>query len=109
MAHHKVSAHLQGQGSLVRSQFLSDPRELGRSEMRKAERIRKMLLDVIDDVKVTEPEQMRVQLIAAGWTPQTQSIWRDPRGKLHLGPYGAWKKMCAEVKAEDKPDKDEEA
>jgi hypothetical protein len=62
------------------------------------ERIRKMLLDVIDDVKTTEPEQMKVQLIAAGWRPKTQHIWQHPNGSLHLGPYGAWKKMCAEVK-----------
>ena len=64
-----------------------------------AERIRKMLLAVVDDCKATQPEEMRIQLIAAGWKPMTQHIWKHPNGSLHLGPYGAWKKMCAELKA----------
>jgi hypothetical protein len=64
-----------------------------------AQRIRKMLLDVVDDCQQTPPEQMRVQLIAAGWTPMSQHIWKHPSGSLHLGPYGAWKKMLAELKA----------
>lgn len=59
-----------------------------------------MLLDVIDDCKETAPEQMRVQLIAAGWHPVTQHIWKHPNGALHTGPYGAWKKMCAELRTD---------
>lgn len=65
--------------------------------MNEAGRIRKMLLDVVDDCEKTPPEQMRVQLIALGWVPKTQHIWRHPNGSLHLGPYGAWKKMRAEL------------
>jgi hypothetical protein len=68
--------------------------------MTEPERIRRMLLDVLDDCKQTQPEQMRVQLLAAGWRPVSQSIWKHPNGSLYLGPYGAWKKMCAEIKSE---------
>lgn len=38
-------------------------------------------------------EQMREELIAAGWTPKTSVIWRSPQSKLHLGPAGAWRTM----------------
>ena len=65
---------------------------------REAERIRRMLLDVVGTCKETPPEQMCVQLLAAGWNPVNQSIWKHPNGSLHLGPYGAWKKMCKELK-----------
>jgi hypothetical protein len=66
--------------------------------MKDTERVRRMLLDVVDDCKETPPEQMRIQLLAAGWTPVNQSVWRHPDGTLHIGPYGAWKKMCAEIR-----------
>ena len=68
--------------------------------MNEAGRIKKMLLDVVDECKETPPEQMRVQLLAAGWKPVNQSIWKHPNGSLHMGPYGAWKKMSKELKAE---------
>lgn len=65
--------------------------------MTESERIRKILLDAVDDFENTPIEQMRVQLLAAGWIPQTQTFWRHPNGSLHLGPYVAWKKMRAEL------------
>ena len=42
--------------------------------MKDTERVRRMLLDVVDDCKETPPEQMRIQLLAAGWTPVNQSV-----------------------------------
>jgi hypothetical protein len=66
--------------------------------MKDTERVRRMLLDVVDDCKETPPEQMRIQLLAAGWTPVNQSVWRHPDGTLRIGPYGAWKQMCAEIR-----------
>jgi hypothetical protein len=66
--------------------------------MTEGERIRTMLLEVVDTCQKTAPEQMRVQLLAAGWKPINQSVWKHPNGSLHIGPYGAWKKMCAELK-----------
>jgi hypothetical protein len=66
---------------------------------RESSRIRRMLLDVIDDAKKTPPEQMKVQLLAAGWKAVNQHIWKHPNGSLHLGPYGAWKKLCQELHA----------
>lgn len=41
------------------------------------------------------PDLWRRELIAAGWTQYKPTIWRDPRGYLHLGPFGAWRKMRA--------------
>lgn len=69
--------------------------------MEEAARIRRMLLDVIDDCKETPPEQMKIQLLAAGWKPVNQSVWRHPNGSMHMGPYGAWKKMCAEIRVQN--------
>jgi hypothetical protein len=45
--------------------------------------------------QMSEPtiEQMREELLAAGWTPKTSVIWRSPSSKLHLGPAGAWRVM----------------
>jgi hypothetical protein len=38
-------------------------------------------------------DQMIAELKAAGWTPQTATIWRDPAGALWLGPAGAWRML----------------
>ncbi len=44
---------------------------------------------------MSEPtiDQMRAELLAAGWVPKTQVIWRSPSSNLHLGPAGAWRAM----------------
>jgi hypothetical protein len=48
-----------------------------------------------EETNMSEPtiEQMREELIAAGWTPKTSVIWRSPTSKLWLGPAGAWRAM----------------
>lgn len=38
-------------------------------------------------------EQMKEELLAAGWRAMTRYMWRNPSGKLFLGPAGAWKIM----------------
>ncbi len=29
-------------------------------------------------------------LLAAGWTEERHTVWKDPEGRLWRGPYGAW-------------------
>lgn len=36
-------------------------------------------------------DQMKQELLAAGWKAKTPVIWKSPHGALFLGPYGAWK------------------
>ena len=38
-------------------------------------------------------EDMRTELVEAGWQAKTRTIWKDPNGKLWIGPYGAWREM----------------
>ena len=40
-------------------------------------------------------DKMIDELKAAGWTPQTSTIWKSPNGQLFIGPAGAWKRMQA--------------
>ena len=68
--------------------------------MKEAKRIRRMVLDVLDDCKKTSPEEMRAQLLAAGWKEESRHVWIDPEGKPSLGPYCAWKKMSAQMRRE---------
>lgn len=68
--------------------------------MKEAERIRRMLIDVLDDCNKTPLEEMRAQLLAAGWKEESKCVWIDPDGKPSLGPYCAWKKMSAHMRRE---------
>jgi len=43
----------------------------------------------------TTTEQMKEDLISAGWKKKLPTVWSSPTGKLFLGPYGAWKVMKA--------------
>jgi len=45
------------------------------------------------DFQVPTLEQMAEELRAGGWRQKTPVIWQSPKGKLFLGPYGAWKIM----------------
>ena len=38
-------------------------------------------------------ETMLKDLADAGWKKKLSHIWADRKGKLYLGPYGAWKEM----------------
>ena len=40
-----------------------------------------------------DTEQMRRELLEAGWIAERHWRWRAPDGGLYLGPYGAWKAM----------------
>ena len=35
-------------------------------------------------------ELWKRELTQAGWTAVRSTLWRDPNGGLHRGPYGAW-------------------
>jgi hypothetical protein len=38
-------------------------------------------------------ETMKQELIQAGWTAKTPTIWKAPDGRLYLGPFQAWRFM----------------
>ncbi len=38
-------------------------------------------------------DEMADELVRAGSTKKTSTIWRAPNGTLHLGPAGAWRKL----------------
>jgi hypothetical protein len=35
----------------------------------------------------------KAELIAAGWIAKTPTLWKSPKGKLYVGPAGAWRVM----------------
>lgn len=41
-------------------------------------------------------EQMKQELIAAGWFQSGRLCWKSPAGALYRGPRGAWKAMKAQ-------------
>ncbi len=41
-------------------------------------------------------DQAKVELVAAGWEPKTPTLWKHPKGSLHVGPAGAWRVMKRE-------------
>jgi hypothetical protein len=43
--------------------------------------------------KEPDIEQMKRELLAAGWKRTTAHCWKEPGGGYFLGPYGAWKVM----------------
>lgn len=38
-------------------------------------------------------EQMKMELVAAGWKPLKATRWQAPWGSQYLGPYQAWRYM----------------
>ena len=38
-------------------------------------------------------EKMKDELVAAGWTAKSPTVWTSPDGKLFRGPYGAWRML----------------
>lgn len=50
-----------------------------------------------------EPEQMRKELLDAGWLKINDRIWEAPAGSrcsgYFLGPYGAWQAMRGSANA----------
>jgi hypothetical protein len=40
-------------------------------------------------------EQWIDELLAAGWTQKSHTIWIAPNGAIYRGPFGAWKAMRA--------------
>jgi len=53
----------------------------------------------LTDDDVHGPAAWKRDLIAAGWTEESITIWKDPEGNLWRGPYGAW---CELQKREDR-------
>lgn len=40
-----------------------------------------------------EHDAWKRDLIAAGWTEERHTVWKDPEGNLWRGPYGAWREL----------------
>lgn len=40
-------------------------------------------------------DDMKSQLLAAGWRQRSATVWRSPTGHLYRGNYGAWRAMMA--------------
>ncbi len=51
--------------------------------------------------RAAEPsiEQKQAELLAAGWTRISATLWRSPDYGLFTGPHGAWMQMKAERRA----------
>jgi hypothetical protein len=41
-------------------------------------------------------DEMKAELLAAGWTALKPWLWRAPGGGLHYGPLGAWRVMIGQ-------------
>jgi hypothetical protein len=46
------------------------------------------------------------ELLAAGWTKKSATVWQSPTGALFRGPYGAWR-MMKSLEAEEQRRYDE--
>lgn len=49
-----------------------------------------MTSEVRHDDEIHGPTAWKRDLIAAGWTEERHTVWKDPEGHLWRGPYGAW-------------------
>jgi hypothetical protein len=59
------------------------------------EEVDKLLAAARSEVDLPTIEEMKAELIAAGWRPKpsNSTIWKSPHGILFRGPYGAWRVM----------------
>ena len=44
-------------------------------------------------IEPQDVERWKRELVAAGWEERRPTLWKSPKGTLHLGPAGAWKEM----------------
>ncbi len=39
------------------------------------------------------PEELKAELLAAGWVKRRETVWVSPEGDHYIGPFGAWREM----------------
>lgn len=48
---------------------------------------------VVQDSDIHSPTAWKRDLLAAGWTEERSTVWKDLEGNLWRGPYGAWREL----------------